>query len=149
MRAVVQRVKYADVKIEGKLHSKIENGLAVLLGIGPEDSKKDLAYMTDKLVNLRIFEDDAGKMNLSVLDIKGKILLVPNFTLYADARHGRRPDLFHAAPPEIASPMFDMLAEEIRKAGVETQTGVFGADMLVTIENDGPITLLLDSQKLF
>ncbi|MBR0104157.1 MAG: D-tyrosyl-tRNA(Tyr) deacylase [Firmicutes bacterium] len=149
MRAVVQRVLNANVKIEGKVHAEIEKGLLVLLGVRPEDDEKAMEYMTDKLTNIRIFEDENGKMNKSVKDIGGEILIVPNFTLYGDARKGRRPGFTAAGSPAEAQKVFEKFIENIKGAGVPIKTGVFQADMNVNISNDGPVTILLDSDKLF
>ena len=149
MRAVVQRVLNANVKIEGKVHAEIEKGLLVLLGVRPEDDEKAMEYMTDKLTNIRIFEDENGKMNKSVKDIGGEILIVPNFTLYGDARKGRRPGFTAAGSPAEAQKVFEKFVENIKGAGVPIKTGVFQADMNVNISNDGPVTILLDSDKLF
>ncbi|MBQ2679452.1 MAG: D-tyrosyl-tRNA(Tyr) deacylase [Firmicutes bacterium] len=149
MRAVVQRVLNANVKIERKVHAEIEKGLLVLLGVRPEDDEKAMEYMTDKLTNIRIFEDENGKMNKSVKDIGGEILIVPNFTLYGDARKGRRPGFTAAGSPAEAQKVFEKFIENIKGAGVPIKTGVFQADMNVNISNDGPVTILLDSDKLF
>ena len=149
MRAVVQRVLNANVKIERKVHTEIEKGLLVLLGVRPEDDEKAMEYMTDKLTNIRIFEDENGKMNKSVKDIGGEILIVPNFTLYGDARKGRRPGFTAAGSPAEAQKVFEKFIENIKGAGVPIKTGVFQADMNVNISNDGPVTILLDSDKLF
>ena len=149
MRAVVQRVLNANVKIEGKVHAEIEKGLLVLLGVRPEDDEKAMEYMTDKLTNIRIFEDENGKMNKSVKDIGGEILIVPNFTLYGDARKGRRPGFTAAGSPAEAQKVFEKFIENIKGAGVPIKMGVFQADMNVNISNDGPVTILLDSDKLF
>ncbi len=149
MRAVVQRVLNANMKIEGKVHAEIEKGLLVLLGVRPEDDEKAMEYMTDKLTNIRIFEDENGKMNKSVKDIGGEILIVPNFTLYGDARKGRRPGFTVAGSPAEAQKVFEKFIENIKGAGVPVKTGVFQADMNVNISNDGPVTILLDSDKLF
>jgi len=149
MRAVVQRVICANVKIDGKIHAEIEKGLLVLLGVRPEDDEKAMDYMTDKLTNIRIFEDENGKMNRSVKDIGGEILIVPNFTLYGDARKGRRPGFTAAGSPSESKKVFESFIENIKFAGVPVKTGVFQADMNVNISNDGPVTILLDSDKLF
>ena len=149
MRAVVQRVKSANVIIDGKIHSQIEKGLLVLLGVRPEADRKAMEYMTDKLTNIRIFEDENGKMNRSVRDVEGELLIVPNFTLYGDARKGRRPGFTAAGSPEESKKVFESFIELINKEGVPVKTGVFQADMNVNISNDGPVTILLDSDKLF
>jgi len=150
MRAVVQRCGYASVNVGGKIVGEIRKGLMVLVGFGPEDSEKDIDYVLDKTSNLRVFEDENGKMNLSVKDIGGGLLFVPNFTLYGDARHGRRPGFTDAAHPEKANMLFDLLKEKAVKLGVDkVEFGIFQAEMKVELLNDGPITLLLDSSKLF
>jgi D-tyrosyl-tRNA(Tyr) deacylase len=145
MRSVVQRVERASVTCNGTTR-RISRGLVVLVGIYETDTDADRAWLADKLPNLRIFTDDAGKMNLSVLDIKGSILLVPNFTVAGDAKKGRRPSFDAAMRPERAAPMFDALAADLRAKGVPIETGFFGGDMLVEILNDGPITIILDSR---
>jgi len=149
MRAVVQRVSEARVEVGGKVVGHIGRGLLVLLGVGQDDSVEDLQYMVDKIVNLRIFEDDNGKMNLSLLDVGGDILVVSQFTLYGDCRKGRRPSFTHSAGPELAEPLYNRFVEEVAKRGVRVETGVFGAMMSVFLCNDGPVTLLLDSKRLF
>ena len=143
MRAVVQRVKRAEVRIMtdgGRVSGSIGPGLMVLLGVAPTDGERELTWMEDKLKNLRIFEDEQGKMNLSVTDTQGQILLVSQFTLYGDASKGRRPSFIGAARPEIAEPLYAKLAERLN-----AQTGVFGAHMEVDLINDGPVTLILDT----
>ncbi len=149
MRAVVQRVKSSAVTIDGQEVARISKGLNVLLGVGPEDGEEDVRWLADKIVNLRIFEDEAGKMNRSVLDIGGELLLVSQFTLFGDCRHGRRPGFSAAAPPELAVPLYEKFKAELKRLGLSPQCGVFQADMLVDIANDGPVTLLLDSKKTF
>jgi len=149
MRAVVQRSGAARVGIQGRVAAQIERGVTVLLGIKRGDSVDDAAYMMDKIARLRIFEDDEGKMNLSVMDIGGSILLVSQFTLYGDARKGRRPGFSDAEIPEKALPIFNYCVEYLQGLGIPVATGVFGADMKVFIENDGPCTILLDSERLF
>ena len=144
MRAVIQRVDRAGVSINNKEISSINEGILVLLGVEKEDSKSDADYILDKTINLRIFEDEQGKTNLSVLDVKGEAIVVSQFTLYADARKGRRPSFTDAALPEIASPFVDRFVELLRGHGVPTQTGQFGAHMDVEIHNDGPVTIWLE-----
>ncbi|MHC1740326.1 MAG: D-aminoacyl-tRNA deacylase [Anaerolineaceae bacterium] len=144
MRAVVQRVNYGQVTIDGKTVAKIGKGAVILLGIGPQDDAVKTALLAKKISMLRIFEDDQEKMNLSLLDIAGEAIVVSQFTLYADTRKGNRPSFTDAAKPELASPLVDQFVEELRKLGVPTQTGVFGAHMLVALENDGPVTICLD-----
>ncbi len=149
MRAVVQRSKESRVMIGGLEVARIKAGLMVLLGIGKGDQQADGLYLMDKMINLRIFEDDEGKMNRSLLEAGGEILMVSQFTLYGDARKGRRPSFSGAEEPHKAEPLFDFCMEYLRSKGLEVQTGVFGADMQVYIENEGPVTILLDSQKTF
>lgn len=149
MRAVVQRVRRSSVKVDGQVTGEIGHGLMVLLGVEEKDTEKDLAYMVDKLPNLRIFEDPDGKMNLSLLDVGGALLVVSQFTLLGDARKGRRPGFTDAARPEKANAMYEQLVSEIRALGVQVETGQFQAHMMVDILNDGPVTILLDSHKLF
>jgi D-aminoacyl-tRNA deacylase len=146
MRVVVQRVCHASVSIGGTLHSEIGKGLLLLAGIGRSDSEADLSWMGRKIASLRIFEDEAGKMNLSVKDVGGSILAVSQFTLYADASRGNRPGFSEAAPPESALGLFDRFVEELRAAsGRPVETGSFGADMQVSLLNDGPVTIILES----
>jgi len=147
MRAVIQRVKSADVKIEGKTVGEIGQGFLVLLGIESGDTQTDADYIIKKTVNLRVFSDDADKMNLSLGDIDGSILLVSQFTLIADTKKGNRPSFIGAMPPGEAEPFFDSIVESFRAAYPHIQTGKFGADMAVTLVNDGPVTICLDSQK--
>jgi len=150
MRAVVQRVKRASVSVEGRSTGVIEQGLCVLLGAGDGDGDRDVAYMVDKVANLRIFADEAGKMNRSVLDVGGGVLAVSQFTLYGDARKGRRPSFVHALEPARAEALYQRFVSELREAGVaRVETGVFRAMMEVEIVNDGPVTILLDSEKQF
>lgn len=145
MKAVIQRVNHGRVTIAEKVTAEIEQGLVILLGIGPEDHEEQARWMAEKIANLRIFEDEDGKMNRSVLEIGGKSIVVSQFTLYGDARKGRRPSFFGAAAPEKAAPLVDRVVELLRKLGVPTQTGIFGAHMLVDISNDGPVTILLET----
>ena len=149
MRAVVQRVMTGSVSIDASEVGKIATGLVVLLGVGQQDSEEDAAYLAEKIVNLRIFEDENGKMNLSLLDMGGELLAVSQFTLYADCRNGRRPSFTMAAPPEEAFRLYERFVEEVKKKGIKVATGVFQEHMLVNIANDGPVTILLDSGKLF
>ncbi|WHH61793.1 D-aminoacyl-tRNA deacylase [Petroclostridium sp. X23] len=150
MRAVVQRVSQSKVAVQGNTTGQINKGLMILLGVGPADTQKDIEYMVDKIINLRIFEDNEGKMNLSVLDIDGELLVVSQFTLYGDCRKGRRPSFANAAPPDMANSIYEEFVQACRGRGIKNvQTGVFGAHMYVDIYNDGPVTLLLDSEKLF
>ena len=148
MRAVVQRVLNASVAIGGTVKGKIGKGYLVLLGIEENDTEKDLEYIAEKLLGLRVFEDEAGKMNRSVLDAGGSILLVSQFTLYGDARKGRRPSFIRAARPEKAIPLYEAMIARLR-AALPVETGEFGADMQVSLVNDGPVTILLDSERTF
>ncbi len=149
MRIVCQRVLEAEVKVNEKRVGKIDKGLLVYLGVGKGDTANDAQFIADKLVNLRIFADEAGKMNRSVLDVGGKILLVSNFTLHGDCRKGRRPGFDGAAEPAPAEELYEKVAELIAAQGVSVEKGVFGEYMQVTSLNDGPVTFLLDSAKLF
>ena len=149
MRCVVQRVSSASVAIDGKIVGQIGRGLMVLVGVAAGDEEKDVKYMADKLPNLRIFEDEQGKMNLSVLDVGGSILAVSQFTLLGDARGGRRPSFIEAARPEVANPLYEQLVRLLRESGLAVETGVFQAEMAVSLVNDGPVTLLLDSRRNF
>jgi len=149
MRAVIQRVSQADVKVNGKICGKINNGLLILVGFEPADSREDFLYIIEKTINLRIFEDENRKMNLSVKDIDGKILIVPNFTLYGDARKGRRPSFSLSSSPVLASEQFAEFCELFRSREVKIQTGIFRENMQVSLINDGPVTILLDSGKNF
>ncbi|TGE34165.1 D-aminoacyl-tRNA deacylase [Desulfosporosinus sp. Sb-LF] len=149
MRSVVQRVKRASVTVNGETVGNISAGLLVLLAVGQKDEVDDITWMVDKLVGLRVFEDEGGKMNCSVLDVGGEILLVSQFTLYGDCRKGKRPSFSTAASPELAKGMFDRCVETIRSRGLRVETGVFQAEMDVELINDGPVTLLLDSEKKF
>lgn len=149
MRGVVQRVKRAKVTVDDKTIGQIDHGIMLLLGVEEDDEEKDLEYMCDKVANLRIFEDEEGKMNKSVLDVCGSLLVVSQFTLLGDARKGRRPSFIQAARPEKAVPMYEIFIHNMIKSGLKTQTGEFGADMQVELVNDGPVTILLDSKKNF
>jgi D-tyrosyl-tRNA(Tyr) deacylase len=150
MRAVIQRTGYASVKVDGKTAGEIGKGIMVLVGFQPSDDEKVMDYMLDKTINLRIFEDENDKMNLSLKDIDGELLIVPNFTLYGDARKGRRPGYSSGASPAEAEGMFARFVEKAQNAGLKkVQSGIFQADMKVELLNDGPVTLLLDSDRLF
>ncbi len=144
MRVLLQRVCTASVSVEGKVISKIGKGLVVLLGIGHGDGEEQAAFLAEKVANLRIFEDEQGKTNLSVLDVKGEAIVVSQFTLYADTRKGRRPSFTDAALPDVAEPLVNRFVELLRGYGVLTQTGRFGAHMQVEIHNDGPVTIWLE-----
>ncbi|HIY96747.1 MAG TPA: D-tyrosyl-tRNA(Tyr) deacylase [Candidatus Borkfalkia excrementigallinarum] len=144
MRAVIQRVKRTALRVNGSLISQIDGGLAVYLGVSPDDTEKNAAAMAKKIVNLRIFEDGQGKMNLSVQDVGGEILLISQFTLYGDCSHGNRPSFIGAARPEQAEPLYRYTAECLRGYNVSVKTGVFGADMKIEQYNDGPVTILYE-----
>jgi len=149
MRAVIQRVLQADVKVEDQSVGRIDNGLLVYLSVGRGETLEDAEFIAEKLVNLRIFADEAGKMNRSVLDVGGAILLVSNFTLHGDCRKGRRPGFDAAAEPGLAEQLYEKAAELIAERGVIVEKGVFGGYMHVSSINDGPVTFLLDSSRLF
>lgn len=149
MRAVIQRVSRARVTVEGRQTGAIQCGMLVLLGVGKDDSPADAAYLAEKAANLRIFEDQQGKMNLSVLEAKGAALVVSQFTLFGDARGQRRPSFIAAALPGQANALYEEFAARLRALGVPTETGVFRANMQVELVNDGPVTILLDSAKVF
>ena len=148
MRAVVQRVDRASVTVEGSITGQIDKGLLVLLGVAEGDTEKDLAYIVDKVCGLRIFEDEAGKMNLSVQDVGGSILAVSQFTLCGDCRKGKRPSFIAAARPETAIPLYERFVAELRDHDLHVETGEFGADMAVSLVNDGPVTLILDTEEM-
>lgn len=147
MRAVVQRVSRAQVTVNGEVTGRIARGLLVLLGVAPTDTESDADYLADKIAGLRIFEDDAGKMNLAATDVKGHLLVVSQFTLYGDVRRGRRPSFDTAAPPQHARRLYEYFVERIRAAGLVCETGRFQEMMQVELVNDGPVTILLDSLK--
>ena len=149
MRAVIQRVKSASVTVEGEVVSEIRKGLLVFLGVAQEDTPADVNYMASKITNLRIFEDDEGRMNLSILDVSGEALVVSQFTLCGDCRKGRRPSFIAAARPEKADPLYQAFMDEISRLGVPVKAGIFQAMMDVELINDGPVTMMLDSNKLF
>lgn len=147
MRVVIQRVAHAKVCIDGEVHSQIGNGLLVLLGIQPTDGQDDIDYLVQKITHLRIFDDAAGVMNLSVRDVAGEVLVVSQFTLMASTRKGNRPSYIHAAPPAVAEPLYEAFVEQISTAMEKrVQTGRFGADMQVSLLNDGPVTICIDSR---
>ena len=149
MRAVIQRVEKASVSVEGEIRGQIGAGFLVLIGVEEGDGDADFKYIADKVPNLRVFEDDQGKMNRSLLDVGGEVLAVSQFTLLGDARGGRRPSFIAAARPETADPMYERLVAEWRARGIRVETGVFGAHMKVALVNDGPVTILLDSRRRF
>ncbi len=144
MRAAIQRVRRGQVSIDGQVVAAIEQGLVILLGIGHGDQEEQARILAEKIAHLRIFEDEQEKMNLSILDVHGQAIVVSQFTLYADVRRGRRPSFTDAALPEVAEPLVKRFAELLGEQGVPTQTGVFGARMLVEIDNDGPVTIWMD-----
>ena len=145
MRAVVQRVKEASVSVSGEMISRIGTGLLVLLGVARKDTTTEAEILADKIVHLRIFEDDSGKLNRSLLEVGGEILVVSQFTLYGDCRKGRRPSFVEAAPPEVANALYEHFAEKVGEHGVRVATGRFRALMEVSLINDGPVTLILES----
>jgi len=149
MRAVVQRVSRAKVTVDGKVTGEIGQGVLLLLGVAGTDTEDDARYLVDKTLNLRIFEDSDGKMNLSLLDIEGGLLVVSQFTVYGDTRRGRRPSFIDAAPPERANELYELFVSESRKQVSKVATGVFQAMMDVELVNDGPVTILIDSEKRF
>lgn len=149
MRAVVQRVTEARVTVENREVGAIKKGMTVLLGVEDGDGEKDAEYIADKIAGLRIFDDEAGVMNLSAVDIGGEILSISQFTLLADARKGKRPSYIRAARPEEAKKLYEYFNKRLEEKGLKVETGIFQAEMLVEIHNDGPVTILLDSKKLF
>ncbi|MEW9077426.1 D-aminoacyl-tRNA deacylase [Terrisporobacter glycolicus] len=149
MRAVVQKVSSSKVTVDEEVIGQINQGLMVLLGVTHDDTSKDVDYMVDKVTNLRIFEDTEGKMNLSLKDVEGEVLAVSQFTLYGDARRGRRPSFSDAARPEVANPLYEEFVEKVKNQGINVGTGKFGAHMMVDLTNDGPVTILLESRKEF
>ena len=144
MRALIQGVKSGKVTVDGQTVAEIARGLVILLGIGQSDTAEQARFLAGKIASLRIFEDHEGKFNRSILDMGGAAIVVSQFTLYADTRKGRRPSFTEAAPPEVAAPLVDIFANLLRELGVPTRNGVFGAHMLVEIENDGPVTIWLE-----
>lgn len=149
MRAVVQRVSSSKVTVEDNIMGQIKKGLLVLLGVTHEDTSSDVDYMIDKILNLRIFEDENGKMNLSLKDVGGELLVVSQFTLYGDCRKGKRPSFTNAAKPEVATLLYEEFVQKSKDQDIVVQTGQFGAHMMVDLINDGPVTMLLDSSKSF
>jgi D-tyrosyl-tRNA(Tyr) deacylase len=149
MRAVLQRVTRASVRVDTEVVGEIGRGLVVLLGIAQDDDEGDAEYLLEKILSLRIFEDAAGRMNLPVTEVDGELLIVSQFTLYGDARRGRRPSYIDAAPPEVAEPLYELFVREARRRLARVATGSFRRMMEVELVNDGPVTILLDSRKLF
>jgi len=148
LKAVVQRVIKANLKVDGELISEIDKGCIVFLGVGLEDDENDVIKLVNKISKLRIYEDDNGKMNLSIKEIKGEILLVSQFTLFADCRHGNRPSFIYAQRPERANELYLLMRDKLKNEDISVKTGVFGADMKIDVLNDGPVTILLDSKEL-
>ena len=146
MKIVIQRVSEAHVKVDNKIVGEIKNGLLLLVGIDELDEKEDANWLVQKILNLRIFGDSEGKLNLSVVDIKGEILCISQFTLIADYKKGNRPSFIKAAKPDKAIPIFEYFKQEISKSGLKTESGIFGADMKVSLLNDGPVTIVMDSK---
>ncbi len=149
MRAVVQRVSASSVSVDSEIVGKIDKGLMVLLGVTHDDTQEDVKYLVEKISNLRIFEDDQDKMNLSLLDVGGELLAISQFTLYGDCRKGRRPNFTQAAKPDIANDLYEKFVGQAKDLGINVQTGSFGAHMVVDIVNDGPVTMIIDSKKNF
>ena len=148
MRTLIQRIQHASVTINGEIKSQIGNGMLVLVGIEDRDSQEDIEWLTKKIANLRIFDDENGVMNRSVIDIKGEVMVVSQFTLHASTKKGNRPSYIHASKPDIAIPMYEAFCAEMElQIGKEVQTGTFGADMKVELLNDGPVTIWIDSQN--
>lgn len=146
MRVLIQRVQKGNVSVDNQTVAEIGHGLVLLVGVGPEDGESQAQYLANKITNLRIFADEDNKINLSVLDVAGAAIVVSQFTLYADTRKGRRPSFTGAAPPDIAEPLVERFAEMLTDQGVPTQTGQFGAEMLVEIYNDGPVTIWMERE---
>ena len=146
MKIVIQRVTEANVKVEGKIVGEITKGLLLLIGIDEEDEKTDADWLVQKILNLRVFGDEEGKLNLSVTDISGEILCISQFTLIADYKKGNRPSFIKAAKPDKAIPLFEYFKTEIAKSGLKTESGIFGADMKISLLNDGPVTIVMDSK---
>ncbi|WP_332631235.1 D-aminoacyl-tRNA deacylase [Halalkalibacter flavus] len=146
MKVVLQRTKKSSVSVNGEIVGQIESGLTLLVGITHEDKSEDVTYVADKIINLRIFEDVDGKMNHSLLDVRGQILSISQFTLYGDCKKGRRPNFMNAAKPDLAKELYDQFNDELRSKGIDVQTGEFGAMMEVSLVNDGPVTLIVESR---
>jgi D-tyrosyl-tRNA(Tyr) deacylase len=149
MRAIIQRTAQSSVKVDEQIIAEIGQGLTILLGVGMEDTEEDAMYLAEKIVNLRIFSDNSGKMNLSVLDINGDLLVVSQFTLFADCRKGRRPSFDAAAPAQMAEELYEKFMECCRERGVRVACGKFQSEMIVSLANHGPVTMLLDSKRIF
>lgn len=147
MRVLVQRSKFSSVSIDGRINGKINSGLTLLVGFTHDDDEKVIDYMVDKVINLRIFDDEKGVMNKSVLDVSGSILSISQFTLYADASKGRRPSYIKALNGEEAITLYNLFNKKLKEKNIDVQTGIFGADMLVNIQNDGPVTILLEKEN--
>ena len=148
MRAVLIRVSRASITINGEKGGSMDKGFVVLVGVKPEDTVQEAAYLAKKCAEMRIFEDENGKMNKSLSDVGGSMMVVSNFTLYADCSHGRRPDFFHAAKPDIAIPVYEHFVSQVKARGIPLITGEFGADMAIDHVNDGPVTLILDTDQM-
>ena len=149
MRAVVQRVSSSSVTVDDNVIGSVNKGLMVLLGVTHDDSDSDIDYMVDKILNLRIFEDEEDKMNLSLLDVKGELLVISQFTLFGDCRKGRRPNFMEAARPEVATDVYEKFVSKAKGYNLKVETGKFAAHMIVDIVNDGPVTIIIDSKKNF
>lgn len=147
MRVVIQRVSEASVTIDSQITGQISKGFMILVGICPEDNLEDIKWLTQKIANLRVFGDEDGKMNLSITDIKGEILLISQFTLFASTKKGNRPSFIQSAKPEIAIPLYEQFINSLKEIGIPIQTGTFGADMKVSLTNDGPVTIIIDSKN--
>ena len=147
MRVIIQRVSEASVSIDSQVNAKIKQGLMILVGISTEDNQEDIDWLTQKIINLRVFNDENGKMNLSLLDVKGEVLIVSQFTLFASTKKGNRPSFIQSAKTEIAVPLYEQLIESLKATGIEIKTGTFGADMKVSLTNDGPVTISMDSKN--
>ena len=147
MRVILQRVLSASVTIDEAIYSQINHGLLILLGVTHNDTKEDIEWLVQKIINLRIFNDETDKMNRSIQDVQGELLVVSQFTLFASTKKGNRPSFIASARPEIAIPLYETFIDEIKKTGIDTQTGMFGADMQVGLVNDGPVTIIIDSKN--
>lgn len=146
MKIVIQRVAHSNVKVDNEIVGEIKQGLMLLIGIQEEDNEDDANWLVQKILNLRIFSDEEGKLNRSILDIKGELLCISQFTLLADYKKGNRPSFIKAAKPEVAIPLFEYIKTEFAKSGLRVESGVFGADMQVSLQNDGPVTIVMDSK---